>query len=102
MSVSVEEVVAGVDKSPPLNRNKHTHLRSIIDRLVRIEEEKRALSESMKEIFVEAKSGGFNGAAIRILVKEAIEDAEKRAKREEAETEAELMRTALRESITNH
>lgn len=101
MSVSIEECPSS-DKAPGLNRSKHTHLRSIIDRLVRIEEEKRTLSESTKEIFVEAKSGGFNGTAIRILVKEAIEDSEKRAKREEAEIEAELMRAALRENITNH
>lgn len=102
MSISVEEAVPANDKSPPLNRDKHTHLRSIIDRLVRIEEGRKALAEDMKEIFMEAKSRGFNGTSIRILVKEIIEEDEKRIKREAAEAETEWMRSALQETATTH
>lgn len=35
------------------------HLRSFIERIERLEEEKKAIAEDLKEVYAEAKSVGF-------------------------------------------
>lgn len=44
-------------------------LRSLIERIERLEEEKKALSDDIKDIFAEAKSAGFDVAVMRELLK---------------------------------
>ena len=43
-------------------------LRSIIERVERLEEEKKALSSDIKDVFSEAKSAGFDVKALRKLL----------------------------------
>lgn len=43
-------------------------LRSIIERIERLEEEKKALGEDVKDIFSEAKSAGFDTKVIKTLI----------------------------------
>ncbi len=43
-------------------------LRSIVERIERLEEEKKALSGDIKDIFTEAKSAGFDIKALRTLI----------------------------------
>lgn len=45
-------------------------LRSIVERVERLEEERKALAGDIKDIYAEAKSAGFDVKAIRALVKE--------------------------------
>jgi uncharacterized protein (UPF0335 family) len=68
---------------------------SIVDRLVRLEEERRALAADMKDIRQEAKSAGYNVAALGDIVKERLETAKQKAAREDRETARDLMRNAL-------
>ena len=51
-------------------------LRSIVDRIERLEEEKKALSEDVKDIYQEAKSAGFDVKALRALIAERRKDAD--------------------------
>lgn len=44
-------------------------LRSIIERVERLEEEKKALSSDIKDIMAEAKSAGFDVAVIRTILR---------------------------------
>lgn len=44
-------------------------LRSIIQRIERLEEERKALSGDIKDIFTEAKSAGFDVKVVRQLIK---------------------------------
>ena len=44
-------------------------LRSIIERIERLELERKALGSDIKDIFVEAKSGGFAVKVIRAVIK---------------------------------
>ncbi len=67
-------------------------LRSIIERIERLDEEKKALSEDMKSIFTEAKVGGFDTKAIRAILK--IKKKEKHERQEE-EAMIELYKGAL-------
>jgi len=44
-------------------------LRSIVERVERLEEEKKALSSDIKDIFAEAKSAGFDVKVLRAVIK---------------------------------
>ena len=44
-------------------------LQSFVERLERLEEEKSALSEDIKEVYSEAKSGGFDIKIMRQIVR---------------------------------
>ena len=43
-------------------------LRSIIERIERLEEEKKEVAEQIKEVFAEAKANGFDTRTIRKVV----------------------------------
>lgn len=65
-----------------INTDTAQRLLSIIQRIERLEEEKKALSEDVKDILKEAKSAGYDVPTIRMLIKHRAEDAAKRAERE--------------------
>lgn len=44
-------------------------LRSIIERIERLEEEKKALGSDIKDIYAESKSAGFDNKVLRDLIK---------------------------------
>jgi len=58
-------------------------LRSIIDRIERLEEEKKALAEDIKDVYAEAKSNGFDTKIIRKVISMRKRD---RAELDEEET----------------
>jgi uncharacterized protein (UPF0335 family) len=67
-------------------------LRSIIERVERLNEEVRALKADTKDVFAEAKSAGFDVKVLRLVIKlRALEPAEV----EEQETILDLYRRAL-------
>lgn len=67
-------------------------LRSIIDRIERLEEERKALAGDIKDIYAEAKSAGFEPKVIRKLISLRKQEP---AEIEELETLLELYRRAL-------
>lgn len=67
-------------------------LRSFIERIETLEEEKAALAEDIKEIYSEAKGTGFDVKAIRKIIALRKIDAEKRR---EAEEILDLYKTAI-------
>ena len=67
-------------------------LRSVIERIERLEEEKAATSADIKEVYAEAKGNGFDTKTIRQLVRIRKQDA---AERQEAEAILELYMNAL-------
>jgi uncharacterized protein (UPF0335 family) len=58
-------------------------LRSFIDRIERLEEEKAHLAEDIKETYAEAKGVGFDTKTIRKIISLRKMDAEKRRESEE-------------------
>lgn len=54
-------------------------LRAFIERIERLEEEKKALQEDIKEVYAEAKGVGFDAPTIRKVVAERKKDPDKRA-----------------------
>ena len=61
------------------------HLKAFIERIEKLEEEKRALADDVKDVYGEAKSMGFDPKIMRKIVSLRRQD---RAKREE---EAEIL-----------
>ena len=53
-------------------------LKSFIERVERLEEEKKAISEDIKDVFAEAKANGFDVKALRTILKIRKEDADER------------------------
>ena len=58
-------------------------LRSFIERIERLEEEKTALMEDLKEVYAEAKGVGFDAKTMRKIVSLRKMDSEKRRESEE-------------------
>jgi uncharacterized protein (UPF0335 family) len=58
-------------------------LKSFIERIERLEEEKKAIAEDIKEIYSEAKGTGFDAKAMRTLVRLRSMDSEKRREEED-------------------
>ena len=67
-------------------------LRSFIERIERLEEEKQTISEDIKEVYAEMKGTGFDTKAVRTIVRLRKKD---QAEREEEEAMIELYKTAL-------
>ncbi len=53
-------------------------LRSIIERIERLEEEKKALADDIKEVYAEAKANGFDTKILRKVVTLRKKDTEER------------------------
>ena len=58
-------------------------LRSFIDRIERLEEEKAAVSEQIREVFAEAKGTGFDIKTIRQVLKIRKLETQERVEQEE-------------------
>jgi uncharacterized protein (UPF0335 family) len=71
------------DPSTPLGDNAAAQLLSFVERVERLEEEKRALGDDVKEVLGEAKGVGFDPKMIRKVVKIRSMDRDKRREEEE-------------------
>ena len=57
-------------------------LKSIIERVERLEEDKAAIASDIKDVYAEAKGNGYDVKALRAIVRYRKEDAQDRAERE--------------------
>ena len=57
-------------------------IRTIIERIERMEEEKRAITDDIKEIYAEAKGNGFDTKVLRQIVRIRKQDASERMEQE--------------------
>ena len=60
-----------------------SHLRAFIERIERLEEEKKALSDDVRDVYAEAKGNGFDAKVIRKVVSIRKQDRDKRREEEE-------------------
>jgi uncharacterized protein (UPF0335 family) len=67
-------------------------LRSFIERVERLEEEKKGMADDIKDVFGEAKSQGFDVKTMRAVIKLRALD---KAKRQEAEALLDTYKNAL-------
>ena len=76
--VAVAETTAVAEGMTPTGQR----LRSIIERIERVEEERKALADDIKEIKAEAKAEGFDVKAINTIIKIRKKDPNDRAEEE--------------------
>jgi uncharacterized protein (UPF0335 family) len=67
-------------------------LRAFIERIERLEEEKKTISDDIKEVYAEAKGTGFDTKAVRTIVRLRKKD---QNERQEEEAIIDLYKAAL-------
>lgn len=74
-----EEIPAG-DNATKFAKDQ---LKSIIERIERLEQEKKAISDDIKDIYAESKGNGYDVKAIKTIVKIRKQDPNERAEAEQ-------------------
>jgi len=67
-------------------------IRSITERINRLEDEKKTISDDIKDVYAEAKGNGLNPKALRVIVRKQRADAKKAA---ELQADVDAYMTAL-------
>lgn len=67
-------------------------LKQFVERIERLEEEKKAISDDIRDIYAEAKGRGFDVTALRAIVRLRAKEPQER---EEEEAMLELYKSAL-------
>ncbi|WP_035670053.1 DUF2312 domain-containing protein [Bradyrhizobium liaoningense] len=57
-------------------------LKAIVERVERLEEEKKVIADDIRDIYAEAKGNGFDTKALRTIVRMRKQDANERAEQE--------------------
>lgn len=58
------------------------HLKAFIERVERLEEEKKTLSDDIRDVYAEAKANGFDVKALRTIVRLRKMDSDERKENE--------------------
>jgi uncharacterized protein (UPF0335 family) len=75
-----EAKVVESSSSDPVNGGQ---LRAFVERIERLEEEKKALADDIKDVYAEAKGNGFDAKVIRKVVSIRKQDRDKLREEEE-------------------
>jgi uncharacterized protein (UPF0335 family) len=75
-----------------LGNESVARLQSLVQRIERMEDEKKAAADDIKDIYVEAKSAGFDTKVIKQMIKERKKE---RAEVDEYNAMCEVYRSAL-------
>jgi len=69
LAISLHREYLGGKMMPDVGGIAGEQLRSFIERIERLEEERKTLAEDIKEVFAEAKGNGFDTKIIREIIK---------------------------------
>ena len=75
-------VAAAAVKEEPATRFAKDHLKAFVERIERLEEEKKAIADDIRDVFAEAKGNGFDVKALRAVIKLRKQDADERREQE--------------------
>ena len=87
--------MSAVEKEQPEAANTKfakDQLKAFVERIERLEEEKKTISDDIRDVYAEAKGNGFDVKALRTIIRMRKQDANERA---EAETILETYMQAL-------
>jgi uncharacterized protein (UPF0335 family) len=73
---------AAVNQSEPAERFAKDQLKAFVERVERLEEEKKAIADDIRDVYAEAKGNGFDVKALRTIVRLRKQDANERAEQE--------------------
>jgi uncharacterized protein (UPF0335 family) len=74
---------AAAQEEQPSTSFAKDQLKAVIERIERLEEEKKAIADDIKDVYAEAKANGFDVKALRTIVRLRKQDSDER-KEEEA------------------
>jgi uncharacterized protein (UPF0335 family) len=77
MSIAVAE-----KQAQAATRFAKDHLKAFVERIERLEEEKKAIADDLRDVYAEAKVNGFDNRALREIVRIRKQDADKRREHE--------------------
>jgi len=66
----------------PAGRFAKDHLKAFVERVERLEEEKKAIGDDIRDVYAEAKANGFDVKALRTIVRLRKQDADERREQE--------------------
>ena len=69
-------------KEEPATRFAKDHLKAFVERIERLEEEKKAIADDIRDVYAEAKGTGFDVKALRTIVQLRKQDADERKEHE--------------------
>ena len=70
---------AAAVQDEPATKFAKDQLKAIIERIERLEEEKKTISDDIRDVYAEAKGNGFDVKALRTIVRMRKQDANERA-----------------------
>ena len=73
---------AAVKDEEVAHRFAKDQLKAFVERVERLEEEKKAIADDIRDVYAEAKVGGFDIKALRTVVRMRKEDANERKEQE--------------------
>ena len=74
---------AAENNEQPATRFAKDQLKAIIERIERLEEEKKATSDDIRDVYAEAKGNGFDAKALRTIVRLRKLDTDERREQQE-------------------
>jgi len=74
---------AAAEKEQPAARFAKDQLKAVIERIERLEEEKKATSDDIRDVYAEAKGNGFDIRALRSIVRLRKLDTDERREQQE-------------------
>jgi uncharacterized protein (UPF0335 family) len=78
---------ATAEQEQPATRFAKDQLKAIVERIERLEEEKKATSDDIRDVYAEAKGNGFDVKALRTIVRlRKLDTDERREEQEVLET----------------
>jgi len=73
---------AAVKEEEPATRFAKDQLKSIIERIERLEEEKKTISDDIRDVYAESKGNGFDVKALRTIIRLRKQDPNERQEQE--------------------
>jgi uncharacterized protein (UPF0335 family) len=72
---------AAAEEQPSTSFAKE-QLKAVVERVERLEEEKKAIADDIKDVYAEAKAHGFDTKALRTIVRLRKQDSDERKEQE--------------------
>ena len=80
--VTAAAATAAETKEAPATRFAKDHLKAFIERIERLEEEKKAIADDIRDVYAEAKGNGFDVKTLRVVVRLRKQDINERKEQE--------------------
>jgi uncharacterized protein (UPF0335 family) len=82
MAPAAAAAAAVKEKEETAHRFAKDHLKAFVERIERLEEEKKAIADDIRDVYGEAKATGFDVKALRTVIRMRKQDVDERKEQE--------------------